>query len=322
MSNFNIHTLFLHHKNNEVTRHNIDSFKKHGNTIITLRDAHAEHIEGDWIVPDKTPIPRGDLYWENDTTYLNYILMNRDSLTATHYMFCEWDCHVRCNLEKLLDKYKNNNVTVPHIITPESANKSMFRFWFDTPNPKDLAAFQPSTFMLFKKEAIIKIAELVEKNWTSMRTNTEARIGTASNMCGYFAEVFDYNIAGNIRYFSPKFIGDGLIYHPVKRLLTDEYFDTSKKITSQYAGMWEFGRISDNKTLAHTFILDSTGRIGGSYRHYNETFWKENENGDLIIMNGDRDVTSVFKAANKADIWLSDQTWIKRKSLFSELSTS
>jgi hypothetical protein len=288
MSDFSIRVIFLHHDTSPETIRNYQSFVDFGNKITAIHDSDSPGIEGSVSVPvTGTHIPRGRKRWDSDTPILNYFIMNYDKLKETHYLFCEWDCHCRCNLEELLNNYQENDVTVPHTVT-EQKEPGWFFSKFDKSIPR--LGFRPSTFLLYKKEALKEACEKIAGMWDLFSvSNSEARLGCVSKLLNQKIAVFDLPISSHINYFPLKFNNPKLLYHPVKSVMTDAYFVGSKQ-PSAYVGTWEFGNLRG--TIGTVKLLDN-GHID-NYNHYNETFWRETPEGGLEFLNGDMIVTTRF----------------------------
>lgn len=311
---FSIRVLYLHHKNDNITKQNYESFVINGNKITAIRDADATGLDGSIPIPvTNMPIPRGNRYWDSDTPSLNYFLMNHENIKETHILLCEWDCHCRCNLEHYLSKYKDNDVTVPHIVTTKNDPKwDKFNNLLKA-NISNPIGFQPSTFMLFKKEPLKKLCEYISKNWNILRqTNSEGRVGTAALLNDIKYREYDIEISKQTRWHPTKFTTPNSIYHPVKTDIINKYFNPEDQ-PDTFVDRWDFGPVGGIKY--GTLILNKNGIVTG-YDNFNETFWKECD-GNLELRNGNYDITTLFSKQNMAEYWCGDfydgRKWTKNR---------
>lgn len=295
---YNVQVLFLHNltpQNEFATYQNFESFKKHGNDILGICDEDQRGLDNSFYVPLNSYIPRGSRRWNTERIILNYALINRDKLYHSHYMFCEYDCYTECNINKLCEPYKNYDIVAPNIITYE---KDPNWQWFqDLQNIKDknlLTGFRPSVFILFKREALIKLAIEYQRSFDIIKNlNSEACLGFLSNKIGLnITEFKDLKI--NIDWVEINFIKNGKVYHPVKKNINEYKFLNFSKINSDFdqTGKWEFGR-NKNQQLLGIVILNNDNSIT-EYDNFNEKFW-EYKNNELLFYNGFGELTTKFK---------------------------
>jgi hypothetical protein len=73
--------------------------------------------------------------------------------------------------------------------------------------------------LLFKVSALQKIAEYCRGNWDVVsKTNNEARLGTVAKHLGLTIGRYSPDIRRNIKWHDTKFVGNGMIYHPWKKV--------------------------------------------------------------------------------------------------------
>lgn len=302
MDNYNIQVLFLHNitpENEDVIRQNFESFKHHNTDIIGLCDGDLEGLENSVYVPIKSFIPRGNRRWSPENVILNYVLINYKNLNHSHYMFCEYDCYTDCNINELCKPYKDYDVVVPNIVRYEDEkNWQWFKSIENKAHKDKLIGFRPSVFILFKKEALIKLALIYRQFWEKIQNlNSEVRLGVISKYANFNICEFE-NLKININWFETKFTKNNKIYHPVKRILTnDMFFDLPKiNINSNKIGEWYFGRLGDKDFFGKVY-LNSDGTIS-QYNNFNEKFWKE-EDDKLLFYNGKGGITTIFSKFNE-----------------------
>jgi hypothetical protein len=208
--------LFIHHKNDEATQSNYQSFIRNGNSVVALKDANTEGIEGAISVPiENMPIPRGDRYWSSDTIALNYVLNN--TIDATHVLLCEWDVRCDVNLELLLKPYENNDVTAAELMTVEKDGWWQHFKTLEAELP--LLGLLPGTIILFKSAALFSVAEYIKDNWSVLgKTNNECRLGTVSKKLELVTGRYSPSLRRNIKWHDTKFLGRNMIYHPSKNV--------------------------------------------------------------------------------------------------------
>lgn len=303
MDNYNVQVLFLHNltpENEEATVQNFESFKKHGTDIIGICDSDQQGLEDAIYIPVESFIPRGERRWPNpDIPIINYILKNYKNLNHSHYMLCEYDCYTECNINKLCEPYKDYDIVAPHILKYEDEKDwQWFKPITNQVHRDKLIGFRPSVFILFKKETLLKIALIYYKFWEKIQNlNSEVRLGVISKYCNFkIAEFKDVRI--NINWFETKFTKNNKIYHPVKRALTNEMFFESPQINinSTKIGKWHFGKLGD-KDFYGIVYLNSDGTIS-NYDHFNEKFWKE-EDDKLLFYNARGGITTIFNKFNE-----------------------
>lgn len=286
-----IQVLFLHHldhTNVEVVKSNFNSFLKSGNDIVAIRDEDQDGLPGSYPVSINGLIPRGSRRWATDTVLLNYILENKHNLKHNFYMFCEYDCYCECNIETYYESYLNFDICAPHIITQKDEKDWG---WFKEINlPCSLIGLRPSVFIVFSKKAILEIAAQYCILWDKIKnSNSEARLGSVASLLGIQIGRFkDLNF--NVSWGKTKFKRNNKLYHPVKNKFSSSQIIPEPQ-TSNFAGIWDMGRINENKFA--TLILQTDGTIE-NYKNYNEVYWSS-MNNELILYSGRGAVTSKFK---------------------------
>lgn len=304
-------TLFLHNlssENSEVVIQNFNSFKKYGNTVIPIKDEDSEGLQDSVSVPVNSFIPRkpkGYGRWTSpDVVYINYILQNKDNLTSKYYMLAEYDCYCESNLGLLFDDYKENDVVVPRFFDfKESPNWQ----WFDGVRgkieEKFLTGFIPGTFILFSKEAIVKVAEKYKELWPLLEsTNVEARLGIVSRILNLKIKVYE-NFNANVNWFPIHFKKNRSIYHPVKTIVNNNFFIKNPSSLSENYGLWEFGRFNNEKEKICNLYLQKDGFINHQF-HDNEFYWGE-DGKNILFYNSRGNITTIFN--NKDDnIYIGD----------------
>jgi hypothetical protein len=294
---YNVQVLFLHNltpENEAVTIQNFESFKKNNTDILGICDSDQKGLEHSFFVPIDSYIPRGSRRWSPETVILNYILINKAKLTHSHYMFCEYDCYTECNINNFCKSYKDYDVVAPNIVTYNNEkNWQWFRdIKFDIDKNK-LIGFRPSVFILFKKEALIKLALAYQKYWKHIENlNSEVRLGFLSKNMGLSIAEFK-DVKTNVNWFETKFIQNNKIYHPVKRNFEDyEKIHFKKIYDKSKVGEWFFGRLGEPNFLG-TVSLNSDNSITG-YDNFNEKFWEEN-NDEILFFNQIGGLTTKFR---------------------------
>lgn len=298
--NYNVQVLFLHNltpQNEAITIQNFNSFKENNNDIISICDEDQKGLNNALYIPLNSYIPRSNHNrWPHpDIPIMNYVLINKDNLVHSHYMICEYDCYTECNINELCEPYKDYDVVVPNIVTYQ---KEPFWQWFQSlKNIEDknlLIGFRPAVFILFKKEALIKLAEEYQKNWKEIHNlNVESRLGFLSQKIKLnITEFKDLKI--NIDWFEINFIKNNKIYHPVKKLIDQIKFIKFNKINpnSDKIGKWIFGRIEKRQILGTIFLNHDNSIM--EYENFNEKFWEE-KNDELLFYNGLGKLTTQFK---------------------------
>lgn len=293
--------LFLHDitKNNkEVTLQNYNSFKKYNVDIQPIHDEDLQGLPDSFPVPLKSFIPRGSRRWSTETVLLNYILINKDNLNHDYYMFCEWDCYCNCDLNKFIEPYYQYDITAPHIVDIE--NESRWQ-WFqgisyiqhEALKNKKLG-FRPSVFLLFKKESIVTLALAYQKLWNFFsELNSEARLGTISNFLNFSIGRFE-NTQNGIAWYESVFRKNCPLLHPVKNILTSDYFLEEPSDPDELVGDWNFARNKNKRYEKISMLkLNPDGTIS-AYDHFNEKYWNIIDN-NLVIYNGKGGITTVFK---------------------------
>ena len=298
MDTYNVQVLFLHNltpQNTDTTIQNFNSFKSVNTDIIGVCDEDQKGLEGSFYVPLNSYIPRGSRRWSPETVILNYALINKDKLNHSHYMFCEYDCYTDCNINELCDPYKNYDIVAPRII--HYHNEQNWQ-WFQPIKKKininKLIGFRPSVFILFKKEALIKLALAYQKLWKIISNlNSEVRLGFLSKHLKFeIGEFKDLKI--NIEWFEIKFIKNNKIYHPVKKIIDQDLFINyqSADQNPHLIGDWHFGRLGERNFLG-TVSLNADNTIT-NYDNFNEKFW-EGRGDDLLFYNGSGGLTTHFR---------------------------
>jgi hypothetical protein len=283
--------LFLHHlddHNQRVVESNFESFARHGNDILGIRDEDVRGLPNSCPVSINGKIPRGSRRWATDVVLLNYVLDNRDRMTHNYYMFCEYDCYCECNIDSYCEPYREFDVCSPYLVTKK--NEGGWG-WFNSLNIKcEPIGLRPSTFVLFSKEALIAIAEKYVDLWGLMcDSNSEARLGSVASLIGLKIGQFK-DLHFRASWGPARFQRNMTLYHPVKHLVSDKTFLPPME-TLNFAGAWEFGRYGEPKM--GTLVLQADGTISG-YDNYNEAYW--HESGDTIsIYSGRGGLTSRFK---------------------------
>jgi hypothetical protein len=295
---YNVQVLFLHNltpQNQEVTIQNFNSFKEKSTDILGVCDEDQKGLKNSFYIPLNSYLPRSNYRWPHpDVPIINYILINKDKLTHSHYMICEYDCFTDCNINELCEPYKNHDVTVPNIVTYE---KEPSWQWFQNlkhiEDKKLLIGFRPSVFILFKKEALIKLAEEYKQNWENIQNlNVESRLGFLSKKIGLDVKEFK-DLKININWFEINFIKNNKIYHPIKKPINQCKFIEFGVVNSNCnkIGKWSFGRVKDRQTLG-TICLNPDNSIT-EYENFNEKFWEE-KNNELLFYNGFGKLTTQF----------------------------
>lgn len=290
-----IQVLFLHHldgKNDRVAESNIESFRRFGNDVVGICDEDSRGLPGSVKVPLNGRLPRGPRWASADTVYLNYLLDNRESLTHSHYMFCEYDCLCECNLDIQMDRYLSSDVCAPHVVTqgrePEWG-------WFKSMNIDcPLIGLRPAVFLLFSKESILRIADTYTEIWPLIKdSNCEARLGSVAALLGMnICQFVDVNF--NASWGPARFMRNSGLYHPVKEPIKERTFLPRSK-NCKFAGVWEFGRVGREKM--NTLILQTDGTIQNN-PDYNESYWFE-EGDDISFYSGRGGLTSKFSGVKK-----------------------
>ena len=295
---YNVQVLFLHNltpQNEAVTIQNFNSFQYHGTNILGICDEDQRGLNNSFYVPLKSYIPRGSRRWNPERVILNYVLINRDKLFHSHYMFCEYDCYTECNINELCEPYKNYDVVAPNIITYE---KDPNWQWFkDLQNIEDknlLIGFRPSVFILFKKEALIKLAIEYQQSLDLIKNlNSEVCLGFLSKKTELDIKEFE-NLKINIDWHEINFLKNNKVYHPIKKPIDQIKFINFEKTQwhSNKIGKWVFGRIKEKQVLGIICLNDDNSVTG--YENFNEKFWEE-KNDELLIYNGFGKLTTQFK---------------------------
>lgn len=310
MDKFNIQVLFLHHnvtsKNKDVMMQNFNSFKKNNTDIVGIYDSDLKGLENAIPIPLNSSIPRGDRRWSPENVILNYALINYKNLNHSHYMFCEYDCYTECNINELCEPYKDYDIVVPSIVTYE---KEPDWQWFENLKSIEdknlLIGFRPSVFILFKKEALIKLAVEYQQNWESVKNlNSESRLGFLSKKLGFNISQFK-DLEVNVSWFEINFLKNNKIYHPVKKQINEYQFIEFIKINpnSNKIGKWYFGRTEENIPLGIVCLNDNNYIT--EYINFNERFWEENGNDELLFYNGYGELTTKFKKSEN-NLYLGD----------------
>lgn len=306
---YNVQVLYLHNltsNNKEVTIQNFNSFRNQNTDILGICDADQKGLDGSFYVPLNSYIPRSSYRWPHpDIPIINYILLNKDNLTHSHYMFCEYDCYTDCNINKLCLPYKDYDVVAPNIITYEKEpHWQWFRDLNNIENKNLLIGFRPSVFLLFKKEALLKLAIEYQNNWDAIKNlNAEARVGFLSQKIGLnITEFKDLKI--NINWFEINFVRNNKVYHPIKKQIDKCKFIGFQKIdnSSDQIGKWYFGRTEEKKPLG-LLRLNKDNSIT-EYENFNEKFWEE-KNDELLFYNLFGHLTTRFKKI-KENIYIGD----------------
>lgn len=306
---YNVQVLFLHNltsNNQEVTIQNFNSFKNHSNDILGICDADQKGLDGSFYVPLNSYIPRSNYRWAHpDIPIINYTLINQNNLTHSHYMICEYDCYTDCNINELCSTYTNYDVVAPNIVTYE---KEPYWQWFQNlkhiEDKNLLIGFRPSVFILFKREALIKLATEYKNNWENIKNlNVESRLGFLSKKIGLtIAEFKDLKI--NINWFEINFVKNNKVYHPVKKEINKYQFIEFQKINdnSNQVGQWDFGRTVEKKSLGIVFLNKDNSITG--YENFNEKFWEE-KNNELLFYNLFGHLTTKFTKI-RGNIYIGD----------------
>lgn len=307
-----ITTLFLHNltsENSEVVIQNFNSFKKHGNLIIPIKDEDSEGLKDSIAIPVNSFIPRKPKThrWPSpDVVYINYILHNKDNLTSKYYMLSEYDCYCESNLDLLFNEYRGNDVVVPRFFNfEENPNWQWFQPVKNKIEKKFLTGFIPGTFILFSREAIIRVAEKYKELWFLLEdTNVEARLGIVSRILNLKIKVYE-SFNSNIDWFPIHFRKNRSIYHPVKNIVNNSLFMKSPEIDTKNYGFWEFGRFDHdhNTEKICNLYLQKDGIINHKF-HSNETYWGE-EGNNIFFYNSRGNITTIFNSQNN-DLYIGD----------------
>lgn len=302
-----IKTLFLHNLNPaniEITKQNYNSFIFNNNDIEGILDEDLEGLENSFKVPINKPhlIPRGNRRWNPEIVFLNYFLENENNLFHDYYLFCEWDCFTKVNLDLFFQDYIDNyDVISPHVMTyNEDPNWQWFRS-LDFPKEK-LIGFRPSVFILFSKKAVLDIAYFYRNNWSKIQnSNSEALLGSVSNLLNLKIKNLSESIKlyNGISWFECSFKQENNILHPVKFLFKDNKFAyIPSPEEDEDIGEWEFGRTgyNNNFEILMNIKLNLDGTISGGL-HYNETFWSKS-NSNIYFYNYQGGLTTLFKKIN------------------------
>lgn len=311
-----LQVLFLHdlnESNEKIVKQNFSSFKDRKVDIQAIHDEDLLGLEGSFPVPLNSFIPRGSRRWSTETVLLNYILINEHKLQHDYYMFCEYDCYCNCDLNKFIKPYHKYDVTAPFIVNFENEPNWMWFYNLSHIKQEDLInkkiGFRPSVFLLFKRESLIYLAQAYKKLWPFFQNvNSESRLGTLCNFLNF--SIGEYkNLGNSVAWFESIFRKDSNILHPVKRLMTNEYFMDYPSSNNVFNNTtWYFARIEKNndhkvKTLLAKLKLNKNGNING-YENFNEKFWNI-QNNNLIFLNGKGGVTTIFKKLND-NIFIGD----------------
>lgn len=290
-----VQVLFLHHldgKNDRVAESNLESFRRFRNDVVCICDEDSRGLPDSVKVPLNGRLPRGSRWASPDTVYLNYILENRDNLTHSHYMFCEYDCLCECNLEIQMDRYLSLDIYAPHVVTQD---KEPDWGWFKSINMDcPLVGLRPAVFLLFPKDAILRIADKYIETWPLIKdSNCEARLGSVASLLGINIRQFvDVNF--NASWGPSRFMRNSGLYHPVKKPVEEGTFLPRSK-TCGFAGVWEFGRVGHKKM--NTLILQTDGTIQND-PNYNESYWFE-KGDEILFYSGRGGLTSRFQGVKK-----------------------
>jgi hypothetical protein len=283
--------LFLHHidgRNDEVVSANLDSFRKCGNEVQPIHDADVRGLPNSIPVRVDGKIPRGSRWAGTDSVFLNYVLDNRDRLRHERYILCEYDCHCECNVNLYCEPYRHLDVCAPFVVTKKN---DPGWGWFQSLNLDcELVGFRPAVFLLFSREAILSVAEKYVEVWNRISgSNCEARLGSVASLLGLKIGQFK-DLHFRASWGPTRFQRNMSLYHPVKIPVSENTFLPHSE-TTNFAGVWEFGRSGSPRMGILVFQTDGT--ILNHY-NYNESYW--HESGDTIsIYSGRGGLTSRFK---------------------------
>jgi hypothetical protein len=226
-------------------------------------------------------------------------------------MFCEYDCYCNCDLNEFIKPYYNYDVTAPFVV---KSNHEPGWMWFrglsylkkqEFKNKK--IGFRPSVFILFKKEAIILLAEAYQKLWEFFKDlNSESRLGTVCNLLNFSIKEYE-NLGNSVAWFESVFIKNSKIIHPIKVIINENLFLKEPPAKTPFHGRWYFGSLQDSGKISKIYgdlTLNIDGSING-YDNFNEKFWNVKDN-KLVIYNGKGGITTLFKNKIKDEILIGD----------------
>lgn len=206
--------LFLHHNHDEITKYNLESFKKYNPYFKVVA-----------LSPNSSPKSKFWLYdnmWMHNDTMIYDWLDSDDFIDAKKYCWFDWDTQCKQSVDEYYNDSWNADITGTNIFTPKL--HSSWQWFHHAKKKQELNKYHdkflgitPFCGILMSKEALLTSVNQIKKEnnlWKDQMN--ELRLPTCSNICGFQYKELNRN---SIQPFSGSIGNNGQIIHPVKIII-------------------------------------------------------------------------------------------------------